>query len=58
MDCGEILKYLRRTRDYILVYLGDDLNILRYIDSDFQRDRNFRKLTSGSVLTLGGAAFV
>ena len=30
-----ILKYLRRTRDYILVYLSVDLNILRYTDSNF-----------------------
>ena len=30
-----ILKYLRRTRDYMLVYSGDDLKIHGYTDSDF-----------------------
>ena len=30
-----ILKYLRRTRDYMLVYLGDGLKIMGYTDSDF-----------------------
>ena len=53
-----ILKYLRRTRDYILVYSGDDLKIQGYTDSDFQGDRDSRKSTSGSVFTLGGAAVV
>ena len=53
-----ILKYLRRTRDYMLVYSGDDLKIQGYTDSDFQGDRDSRKSTSGSVFTLGGAAVV
>ena len=53
-----ILKYLRRTRDYMLVYSGDDLQILGYFDSDFQGDRDSRKSTSSSVFTLGGAAVV
>ena len=30
-----ILKYLRRTRDYMLVYSSDDLKILLYTNSDF-----------------------
>ena len=53
-----ILKYLRRTRDYILAYSGDDLKILGYTDSDFQEDKDSRKSTSGSVFTLRGAAVV
>ena len=53
-----ILKYLRRTRDYMLVYSGDDLKIQGYTDSDFQGDRDSRKSTSGSVFTLGGGAVV
>ena len=44
--------------DYMLVYSGDDLKILGYTDSDFQRDRDSRKSTSGSVFTLGGGAVV
>ena len=53
-----ILKYLRRTRDYMLVYSGDDLKIHGYTDWNFQGDRDSRKSTSGSVFTLGGAAIV
>ena len=51
-----ILKYLRRTRDYMLVYSGDDLKIHGYTNSDFQGDRDSRKSISGSMFTLGGAA--
>ena len=53
-----ILKYLRRTRDYMLVYSGRDLKILGYTDLDFQGDRNSRKSIFESVFTLGGAAVV
>ncbi|KAL0545911.1 hypothetical protein IC582_015808 [Cucumis melo] len=53
-----ILKYLRRTRDYILVYNSKDLILTGYIDSDFQSDRDSRKSTSGSVFTLNGGAIV
>ena len=42
-----ILKYLRRTRDYMLVYSGEDLTPLGYTDSDFQSDKDSRKSTSG-----------
>ena len=51
-----ILKYLRRTRDYTLVYRCDDLIPIGYIDSDFQSDLDFKKSTSGCVFTLGGGA--
>ena len=53
-----ILKYLRRTRDYMLVYSGQDLVPIGYTDSDFQSDQDSRKSTSGSVFTLGGGAVV
>ena len=53
-----ILKYLRRTRDYMLVYSGGDLNPVRYTDSDFQSDKDSQKSTSGSIFTLGGGAVV
>ena len=53
-----ILKYLRRTRDYMLVYSSGDLNLLGYTDSDFQGDKDSRKSTSGSVFTLGGGSVV
>lgn len=51
-----ILKYLKRTRDYRLVYHADSLMPLGYTDSDFQADRDEKKSTSGYVFTLGGGA--
>ena len=53
-----ILKYLRRTRDYMLVYSGGDMNPIGYTDSDFQSDKDSRKSTAGSIFTLGGRAVV
>ena len=50
-----ILKYLR---DYMLVYLGGDLNPIGYTDSDFQLEKDSRKSTSGSIFTLGGGSIV
>ena len=51
-----ILKYLKSTRDYMLVYRADDLVSFGYTDSDFQADRDERKSTSGYVFTLSGGA--
>ncbi|TYK31055.1 gag/pol protein [Cucumis melo var. makuwa] len=53
-----ILKYLRRTRDYMLMYAAKDLILTGYADSDFQTDKDSRKSTSGSVFTLNGGAVV
>ncbi|KAA0060254.1 gag/pol protein [Cucumis melo var. makuwa] len=53
-----ILKYLRRTRDYMLVYGSKDLILTEYTDSDFQTDRDSRKSILGSVFTLNGGAVV
>ncbi|KAL0554164.1 hypothetical protein IC582_008080 [Cucumis melo] len=53
-----ILKYLRRTKDYMLVYGSKDLILTEYTDSDFQTDKDARKYTSGSVFTLNGGAVV
>ena len=36
----QILKYLRRTRDHMLVYSGGDLNCNGYSESDFQTDKD------------------
>ena len=41
-----ILKYLRRTRDYMLVYSSGSLETIGYTDSDFQGDIDSRKSTS------------
>ena len=51
-----IIKYLIRTRDYILVYRADSLVPLGYTDSDFQLDKDFRNSTSGYLFTLGSGA--
>ena len=51
-----ILKYLRRTRDYMLVYQDKSLEPIGYTDSDFQSDIDSRKSTSGYVFTFGGGA--
>ncbi|KAA0043452.1 gag/pol protein [Cucumis melo var. makuwa] len=53
-----ILKYLIRTKDYMLVYGSKDLILTRYTDSDFQTDKDARKSTSGSIFTLNGGAVV
>ena len=49
-----ILKYLRRTRDYILVYHGHELAPIGYTDFDFQSNAILRKSTCGHVFTIGG----
>nr|XP_025883704.1 uncharacterized protein LOC112940161 [Solanum lycopersicum] len=51
-----IIKYLKKTRDYMLVYHSDELVPIGYTDSDFQSDIDSRKSTSGNVFTLGGGA--
>ena len=47
-----IFKYLRRTRDYKLVYEAKDLIFMGYTDLNFQADKDSRKSTSGSMFTL------
>ena len=51
-----ILKYLRRTRDYMLVYHSKDLIPISYTNSNFESDLDFRKSTSSCLFTLGGGA--
>ena len=53
-----ILKYLRRTRNYMLIYSGVDLNPIGYTNSDFMLDKDSQKSKSGSVFTLSGGALV
>ena len=51
-----ILKYLRRIKDYMLMYGWNALILIGYTDSDFMSDKDLRKSTSGHVFTLGGGA--
>ena len=53
-----ILKYLRRTRDYVLYYQANELVPLGYAESDFQGDRDKNKSTSGDVFTLRGQILI
>ncbi|KAK0576062.1 hypothetical protein LWI29_011265 [Acer saccharum] len=53
-----IFKYLKRTRDNMLVYSGGDLLPVGYTDSDFQSDSDSKKSTSGAVFTIGGGAII
>ena len=49
-----ILKYLRRIKDYMLVYGTKDLILTRYTDFDLQTNKDARKSTLGSIITLNG----
>ena len=51
-----IFKYLRRTRDYMLVYQDESQEPIGHTNSDFQSDIDSRKSTSGYVFTFGGGA--
>ncbi|XP_074327834.1 secreted RxLR effector protein 161-like [Apium graveolens] len=53
-----ILKYLHKTKEYMLVYKSSDLLPLGYTDSDFQADKDKRNSTSGCVFTLEGGAVI
>ncbi|TYK11940.1 gag/pol protein [Cucumis melo var. makuwa] len=53
-----ILKYLRRTKDYMLVYGTKDLIVIGYTDSDFQIGKDATKSMSRSVFTLNRGAVV
>ena len=52
-----IMKYLKRTENYMLVYSGDELIQVGYTDFDFMSDKDSRKSTSGYVFTLRSGAF-
>jgi len=47
-----IIKYLKRTRDYMLVYHSDELVPIGYTNSDFQFDMDSRKSTLENVFIL------
>ncbi|CAH1448519.1 unnamed protein product [Lactuca virosa] len=52
-----ILKYLRRTKEWFLVLGGsDDLRVRGYSDASFQMDRDNYRSQSGWIFTLNGGA--
>ena len=50
-----ILKYLRRTKDMLLIYGDNDIHIDGYTDLDFQLDNGDCKLMSNFVSLLNGS---
>ncbi|KAL9236070.1 hypothetical protein vseg_010777 [Gypsophila vaccaria] len=58
MAVKNILKYLRRTKEWALVYGGNiELCAKGYTDASFQTDKDDSKSQSGFVFTLNSAAF-
>ena len=57
MAIKHILKYLKGTKDKLIIYGGNELQVNGYTDSDFQSDPDDRKSTSGFVFTLNGGVF-
>ncbi|GJR27248.1 hypothetical protein Tco_1103480 [Tanacetum coccineum] len=54
-----ILKYLRNTKDMVLVYGGrpkTELKVTCYADAGFQTDKDYTKSQSGYVFVLNGRA--
>ena len=52
-----ILKYLRRTKDLFLIFIGDsELQVEGYTDSDFVSDPDDRKSMSGYVFVCNSGA--
>ena len=56
ITANHILKYLRRTKDYMLIYGGDKLIPIGYINLKFMLYKDSRKSTSEHLFTLGGGA--
>ena len=58
MAVKNILKYLRRSKDMLLIYGGleEDLNVKCYTDASFQTDRDDCKSQSGFVFIMNGGA--
>ena len=54
MKC--ILKYLRRTKDMLLVFGNEELQVQGYADSDFKSDVDDQKSTSESLFVCNGDA--
>jgi hypothetical protein len=53
-----ILRYLRKTIDYALVFKGELAVLAGYSDSDWEGDYDTRKSTSGYVFSVGSATTV
>ncbi|KAI4370853.1 hypothetical protein MLD38_019154 [Melastoma candidum] len=57
MAAKKVMMYLKRTRDYMLVYMRlDNLEVVGYTDSDFGTCPDDRKSTSGYIFMMAGGA--
>jgi hypothetical protein len=52
----QIFRYLRWTIDHKLIYSGNLSPLVGYTDSDWARDTNTRRSTSGYIFNLGSRA--
>ena len=53
----KVLRYLKRTKDYMLIYKHvQDLQLVRYLDSDFAGYQDEKKSTTGYIFKLAGGA--
>ena len=53
-----ILKYMRKTKEYMLIYKALNLLPVGHIDSDFLSNKDKRKSTPGYIFTLGGGIII
>ena len=51
-----VLRYLKDIGDVALCYSGSDVQLVRFVDSDWAGDRDKRKSTTGYVFCMGDAA--
>ncbi|MCO5611055.1 hypothetical protein L7F22_065305 [Adiantum nelumboides] len=51
-----ILRYLKATKNMCICYGSQDLSVMGYIDSDYARDLDNIRSTSGYVFTMAGGA--
>lgn len=52
-NAKRILRYLKGTRDFTLVYQSSNNQLIGYADSDWASDKSDRKSTSGFIFMLG-----
>ena len=53
----KVMRYLKRTKDYMLIYKDvQDLQLVRYSDSDFAGCQDEKKSTTGHIFKLAGGA--
>lgn len=54
----DILKYLRNTKSYFLIYKTNHLLVMENMEFDFQTDKNDRKSMLGMIFMMGGEIII